>query len=374
MALKFNVIKEDSETFARYSIMQTKTSIVELPNFMPVVTTGTIKSLTTLDLKEMQTQIIVCNTYHLHLRPGEEVISSLGGLHKFINFHNSILTDSGGFQAFSLSKLRKVSEEGFIFKSHLDGSIVELNPKKVIDIQVKLNSDIMMVLDYPTNYPSTYEENLISVKLTTSWAKISKKYYDELKPKSSIFAIIQGGFYRDLRERSFLELLDLNFDGYAVGGLALGEPREERDWVVREFGPKLPKDKPRYVMGIGKPEEILEYISYGIDLFDCVIPTRNARRGSVFTSEGIIRLENAKYKYDERPIDLNCECKVCKNYSRAYIRHLFSIGEVSAGILASYHSVYFFIKFFEKIRKAILGGYFNEFKKDFLDNYRKYTL
>ncbi|MEN3045325.1 MAG: tRNA guanosine(34) transglycosylase Tgt, partial [Candidatus Hydrothermales bacterium] len=206
MALSFRVIKEDSETFARYSVMQTKTSIVELPNFMPVVTTGTLKSLTTLDLKEMQAQIIVCNTYHLHLRPGEEVVNSLGGLHKFINFDGSILTDSGGFQVFSLSKLRKVNEEGFIFKSHLDGSIVELTPKKVIDIQLKLNSDIMMVLDYPTSYPSTYEENLKSVNLTTKWAKISKEYYDELKPKSSIFAIIQGGFYRDLRERSFLEL------------------------------------------------------------------------------------------------------------------------------------------------------------------------
>jgi len=369
--LKFKVLKKDEKTFARYSIMETKTSIVELPNFMPVATTGTLKSLTTLDLIEIGSQIIVCNTYHLHLRPGEDLISSFGGLHKFINFKNSILTDSGGFQVFSLSKFRKVREDGFIFKSHIDGSLIELTPKKVIDIQIKLNSDIMMVLDYPTSYPSTYEENLISVELTTKWAKISRDYYDELKPKSAIFGIIQGGFFKNLRERSFSEILELDFDGYAIGGLALGEPREERDWVVKTFAPKLPENKPRYVMGIGKPEEIIEYVSYGVDLFDCVIATRNARRGSVFTSEGVLRIENAKYKNDERPLDLNCDCKVCKNYSRAYIRYLFSIGEVSAGILASYHSVYFFMNFLKSIREAIKNGYFYEFKVEFLSKYKQ---
>ncbi len=370
MSLKFEIIKKDSKTFARYSVLQTKTSIVELPNFMPVATTGTIKSLTTLDLMEMGAQIIVCNTYHLHLRPGEDLIESMGGLHKFINFNGSILTDSGGFQVFSLSKFRKVKEYGFIFRSHIDGSIVELTPKKVIDIQMKLNSDIMMVLDYPTKYPSSYEENLLSVNLTTKWAIESKRYYEEVKPKGALFGIIQGGFYKNLREKSFNEILGLNFDGYAIGGLALGEPREERDWVVREFVPKLPENKVRYLMGIGKPDEILEYISLGVDLFDCVIPTRNSRRGTVFTSEGILRIENAKYKNDERPLDVNCDCKVCKNYSRAYIRYLFSINEVSAGILASYHSVYFFIKFLEQIRKAIREGYFYEFKEDYLRRFK----
>ncbi len=370
MNLEFKVIRQDGRTLARYSLLKTKSSIVELPNFMIVATTGTPKSLTTLDLMEMGAQIIVCNAYHLHVRPGEEIIEKLGGLHKFINFNGSILTDSGGFQVFSLSKLRKVNEHGFIFQSHIDGSKIELTPEKVLEIQMKLNSDIMMVLDYPTSYPSSYEENLLSVKLTTKWAKISKAYYESKRPKGALFGIVQGGFYKDLREKSFSELLELDFDGYAIGGLALGEPKEERDWIVKEFVPKLPYNKVRYLMGIGTPIEILEYVSYGVDLFDCVIPTRNARRGTVFTSGGIIRIENTKYKYDERPLDLNCNCKVCKNYSRAYIRHLFSIDELSAGILSSYHSVYFFINFLKSIRDAIKGGYFIEFKEEF---FRKYS-
>ena len=364
----FRVIKTDGN--ARYSIMETKTGVVELPNFMPVCTTGTPKSLTTLDLKEMGAQIIVANTYHLHLRPGEDLVEKAGGLHKFISFDGSILTDSGGFQVFSLARLRKITREGIQFRSHIDGSPVFLSPEKVIEIQSKLGSDIMMVLDYPTRYPSSYEENKLSVELTTEWARRSKEHYEKIKPAGVMFAIVQGGFYRDLRERSLRELVELDFPGYAIGGLALGEPRHERDWVVEEFAPKLPWDKPRYAMGLGKPDEIFHYVEQGVDLFDCVIATRNARRGAIFTRKGVLRIKNARYKEDFSPPDPQCDCRVCRNYSRAYIRHLFSVNETTAGMLSSYHSVYFFIKLLRDIREAIKGGYYREFKEDFLRNYK----
>ncbi len=364
---RFRVLKTDGN--ARYSIMETKSGTVELPNFMPVCTTGTPRSLTTMDLHEMGVQIIVANTYHLHLRPGEDVVEKAGGLHRFINFRGSILTDSGGFQVFSLARLRKITEDGIEFRSHIDGSPVFLSPEKVVEIQSKLGSDIMMILDYPTRYPSTYEENLLSVKLTTRWAERSLEHYEKIKPEGVMFAIVQGGFYRDLREKSLRELVEMDFPGYAIGGLALGEPRHERDWVVEEFAPRLPWEKPRYVMGLGKPEEILHYVEQGVDLFDCVIATRNARRGAVFTRRGIMRIKNARFREDFSPIDPECDCRVCRNYSRAYIRHLFSVNETTAGILASYHSVYFFIKLMKDIREAIKGGYFREFKEEFLRKY-----
>ncbi len=367
--LEFRVLARDERSHARYSVMKTKTSTVELPNFMPVMTTGTVRSLTTLDLNEMGVQIVVSNTYHLHVRPGEDIVESLGGLHAFTGFKGSILTDSGGFQAFSLSNLREVKHDGIVFRSHIDGRRIHLTPQKVIDIQLKLNSDIMMVLDYPASYPSSPEEDLRSLELTSRWAEASIRYYDEIKPASAIFGIVQGGFNYEYKRRSLEHLVSLNFDGYALGGLALGEPSYLRDDIVSRFAPLLPENKPRYVMGLGKPEEIIRYVEWGVDLFDCVIATRNARRGMVFTSEGPLRIANARYKDDPRPLDPNCDCKVCRNYSRAYIRHLFSINETSAGILASYHSVYFYISFMRKIREAIKGGYFQEFKEEFLKTF-----
>ncbi len=371
----FKVLKKSKENKARVSIIETPHGNVELPNFMPVASQGTVKTLSPRDLKEIGVQIIVSNTYHLHLRPGEDLIEKLGGLHQFMNFEGAILTDSGGFQVFSLSQLREVNNEGVEFKSHIDGKRVFFTPQKVIDIQLKLSSDIMMVLDECAPYPSEKSYAEKSLNLTLKWAEISYKYFKErIKNENKrplLFGISQGSTFVDLRKRGLKKLLEFDFDGYAIGGLAVGEPKEIREEIIREIIDMFPEDKPRYIMGVGYPEDIFFCVEQGIDLFDCVLPTRNARTGLVFTSEGKIRVKNSIYSEDERPLDPECDCYVCKNFTRAYIRHLFNAEEYLGLYLASYHSLYFYINLIKKIRESIKENKFYEFKNKFFEKYKE---
>ncbi len=340
----------------RVGMLITKRGILITPSFMPVATYGAVKTLTPHELKSIGTKVIVANTYHLHLRPGEGLISKFGGLHGFMNWDGFILTDSGGFQVFSLKNLRKINKDGVLFKSPIDGSEEFFTPEKVVDIQNKLGSDIAMVLDYPVPLPSGRDEAKEALYLTTLWAKRSRKRFLELNhPYQAQFGIIQGGLYRDLRERSLNELLDIGFDGYAVGGLALGESKNERNEILDFILEKIPENSIRYVMGIGLPEDIVDAFKFGADLFDCVLPTRNARRGTVFTSEGKINVRSAKYRDDPRPLDPTCDCFTCQNFSRAYLRHLFTVNETLAGRLASLHSVYYYNRIIEELKKEILA-------------------
>ncbi len=372
--MKFKIIKKSKENKARISLLYTPHGEVELPNFMPVASQGTVKTLPPKDLKEIGVQIIVSNTYHLHLRPGEDLINKMGGLHKFMNFEGVILTDSGGFQVFSLSELREVKEEGVEFKSHIDGKKIFFTPEKVVEIQLKLGSDILMVLDECPSYPSDKAYAEKSLDLTLKWAERSYKYFKNaiLKEENPplIFAISQGSTYLDLRKKGIEEILKYEFDGYAIGGLAVGEPTEVREEIILNIIDLFPEDKPRYIMGVGYPEDIFFCIEHGIDLFDCVLPTRNARTGLVFTSQGKIRIKNSIFADDENPLDPECDCYVCKNFTRAYIRHLFNAEEYLALYLASYHSVYFYINLMKKIRKSIKEDRFYEFKKRFFEKYK----
>ncbi|MEO0270586.1 MAG: tRNA guanosine(34) transglycosylase Tgt [candidate division WOR-3 bacterium] len=369
----FKIIKKSKENKARVSVLKTIHGEVNLPNFMPVASQGTVKTLSPRDLKEIGVEIIVSNTYHLHLRPGEDLIEKFGGLHKFMGFYGSILTDSGGFQVFSLSDLRRINEEGVEFKSHIDGKRVFFTPYKVIDIELKLGSDIIMVLDECPSYPAEKSYAEKSLNLTLKWAEKSLEYFKnktkDLLNRPYIFGISQGSTYIDLRKRGIEKLLEFDFDGYAIGGLAVGEPQEIREEVIKEIIDMFPEEKPRYIMGVGYPEDIFFCVENGIDLFDCVLPTRNARTGLVFTSEGKIRIKNSIYSDDDRPLDPECDCFVCRNFSRAYIRHLFNAEEYLGLYLASYHSVYFYINLMRKIRESIKEDRFYEFKKKFFENY-----
>ncbi len=372
--MSFQIIKKLKENKARFSILKTPHGGVELPNFMPVASQGTVKTLPPKDLKEIGVQIIVSNTYHLHLRPGEDLIEKFGGLHRFMNFDGAILTDSGGFQVFSLSELREISDDGVEFKSHIDGKRIFLTPEKVIDIQLKIGSDIMMVLDECPPYPSEKSYAEKSLNLTLRWAERSYRYFKEKVTKRDerplLFAISQGSTFPDLRKKGMEKLLEFDFDGYAIGGLAVGEPKEIREEIITEIIDMFPENKPRYIMGVGYPEDIFFCVEQGIDLFDCVLPTRNARTGLVFTSEGKIRIKNSIYSKDERPLDPECDCYVCRNFTRAYIRHLFNAEEYLALYLASYHSVYFYINLMRKIRESIKEDRFYEFKKKFFERYK----
>ncbi|MEN3043595.1 MAG: tRNA guanosine(34) transglycosylase Tgt [Candidatus Hydrothermales bacterium] len=370
----FDIVKKSKTKKLRVSKLKTLHGDVNLPNFMPVASQATVKTLSPRDLKEIGVEIIVSNTYHLHVRPGEDIIEKFGGLHKFMGFYGSILTDSGGFQVFSLSDLRKVKEEGVEFKSHIDGSKIFFSPEKVIDIQLKLGSDILMVLDECPPYPCERSYAEKSLNLTLKWAERSYRYLKSKYPldekRSQLFAISQGSIYKDLRKMGIEKLLEFDFDGFAIGGLAVGEPKELREEIIEEIIDLFPENKPRYIMGVGYPEDIFFCVERGIDLFDCVLPTRNARTGLVFTSEGKIRIKNAIYLDDEKPIDPECDCYVCKNFSRAYIRHLFNVEEYLGLYLASYHSVYFYIRLLENIRKSILDESYEDFKKKFFSKYQ----
>lgn len=369
--LRFEVIKEDKKKGARVGRIFTTHGVVETPAFMPVATQGTVKTMSPRELEEIGIEIIVANTYHLHLRPGEEKIRELGGLHHFMAWNRVILSDSGGFQVHSLADLREVSCEGVVFRSHLDGNLVRLSPEKVLDIEKALGSDIAMVLDEPSPYPVTEREARRAMELTVSWAERSKRYWESMASPLPLFGIVQGGPFIHLRRECAERLTLLGFHGYALGGLALGEPKVERDGIVREILPILPDSKPRYLMGVGTPEDIVFSVAQGADLFDCVLPTRNARTGTVFTRHGKLTIKNAVYTKDPSPLDPDCPCYTCRTFTRAYIRHLFHAGEILAPRLATYHSLFFFSEMMREIREAIVEGSFREWAANFIEEYER---
>jgi queuine tRNA-ribosyltransferase len=335
--------------------------------FLPVGTQGTVKAVDQNYLeKDIKAQIVLSNTYHLYLRPGTEVLEEAGGLHNFMNWQKPILTDSGGYQVFSLSELRKIKPDGVEFRSHLDGSKHFFTPEKVIQIQRSIGSDLMMVLDECTPYPCDYDYAMNSMNLTSDWAQLNKEAFGKTNPlygkKQYLLGIIQGSVYKDLRTKSAEDLIKLDFDGYAIGGLAVGEPTEEMYEMTDFTTDLMPEDKIRYLMGVGRPENILESIERGIDIFDCVMPTRNARHAIVFTWNGVYSLRNSKYKDDSKKIDNNCDCYTCTNYSKAYIKHLFNAGELLALELASIHNLHFYLELVAEARQQIIKGNFGEWK------------
>jgi queuine tRNA-ribosyltransferase len=369
MEFRFEVLKTDP-TGARLGRLTTPHGIIDTPAFMPVGTAGTVKGLTQQALGELGVQILLGNTYHLYLRPGHERIRQLGGLHRFMSWPGAILTDSGGFQVFSLADLRKVTDEGVVFRSHLDGSEHFLTPEKSIEIQQALGSDIAMVLDECIEYPADHERAADSVVRTTKWARRCRDYSHanagaSTTPGQVLFGIVQGGTHGDLRRESARQLVDLDFSGYAVGGLAVGEPHALSMEMATAAAEQLPTDRPRYVMGVGLPEQLSDFVSCGIDMMDCVLPTRNARNGCLFTHAGRINIKNAIYAGDTRPLDERCSCMVCRTYSRAYLRHLFQANEILASILNSHHNVAFFLDIMAKIRQAIAFGELAEFSSEF---------
>jgi queuine tRNA-ribosyltransferase len=370
--LKLNLVAQDKHSKARAGWFQTDHGVVETPIFMPVGTQGTVKAVNQQYLEhEIKAQIVLSNTYHLYLRPGTEILEAAGGLHRFMNWNKPILTDSGGYQVFSLTELRKLKENGVEFRSHLDGSKHFFTPEKVIQIQRSIGSDIMMVLDECAPYPCEYEYAKKSVQLTSNWAVLNKNAFINSEPKYGqnqfLFGIIQGSVYKDLRKKSAEDLLELDFDSYAIGGLAVGEPTDQMYELVDFTTDLMPVDRPRYLMGVGRPENILEAIARGVDMFDCVMPTRNARNANVFTWNGTLSMRNAKYKDDFRPLDENCQCYTCRNFTRAYIRHLFIAEEILALELASIHNLYFYLELVRQARTKIIEGTFNSWKNEIVN-------
>jgi queuine tRNA-ribosyltransferase len=356
----FEVTKTDS-TGARAGTLTTPHGIVHTPFFMPVGTAASVKALTQEALEELGTEIILANTYHLYLRPGHDLIRKLGGLHKFMAWPRAILTDSGGYQVFSLSELRKITDEGVRFRSHLDGSEHLLTPEKAAEIQLALGSDMAMVLDECIQTPAPREAAESALKRTTLWAKRARDYFlERSKCNGELaqwqFGIVQGATFADLRRESARQVLELDFPGYAVGGLAVGEPHALTCEMTAEVTALLPTDRPRYLMGVGRPEQIADYVALGIDMMDCVLPTRAARHACLYTSEGRVLIKNARYADDQRPIDSNCSCAVCRRYTRAYLRHLFAAREITAAILATYHNIHFYLDIIRQIREAIGFG------------------
>ncbi|HLR34200.1 MAG TPA: tRNA guanosine(34) transglycosylase Tgt [Tissierellales bacterium] len=368
MAIKFELIKESKKTKARLGKLYTPHGVVETPVFMPVGTKATVKGMTPEETKELGASIILSNTYHLYLRPGHKLIEEAGGLHKFMNWDGPILTDSGGFQVFSLGEMRKITEEGVVFRSHIDGSKHMITPEKSMEIQNSLGSDIMMVFDECAPYPSSREYIENSMERTTRWAKRCKEYHKDWN-KQGLFGIVQGGMYKDLREKSAKDLVKIDFPGYAIGGLSVGEPKELMCEILDFTTPLLPKDKPRYNMGVGTPDYLFESVIRGIDMADCVLPTRIARNGTLMTSRGKLVVRNAKYKKDFNKLDPECDCYTCTNYSRAYMRHLFNVNEILGARLATIHNLYFLLKLMENIREAIKEDRLLEYKNIF---YKKY--
>lgn len=367
MKVKYNLLKEDVTTGARLGTLETNYGTYDTPMFMPVGTRATVKMLSPEELKDAGSGIILANTYHLWLRPGEDLIDKAGGLHKFMNWDGPILTDSGGFQVFSLAKPKDITEEGVHFKSHIDGTKLFLTPEKSIEIQNKLDSDIAMSFDECPPFPVTYEYMKASVERTLRWAKRGKDVFNN--ERQSLFGIVQGGEFEDLRKWSAIETAKLDFDGYSIGGTSVGEDKETMLKMV-EYGTKyLPKDKVRYLMGVGEPMDIIEGVIRGIDIFDCVLPTRIARHGNAFTRNGKINLKNAKFREDFTKVDETCDCYTCKNYTRAYVRHLINVDESFGFRLLSIHNVRFLIKITEELREAIKEDRVLEYRDDFKKKY-----
>ncbi|MDA8235964.1 MAG: tRNA guanosine(34) transglycosylase Tgt [Clostridia bacterium] len=369
MAVKYELVKKCKHTKARVGRLHTPHGVIDTPVFMPVGTQATVKTMTPEELKEIGAQIILSNTYHLYLRPGHELVRDAGGLHKFMNWDRPILTDSGGFQVFSLGPLRKITEEGVTFKSHIDGSQHFISPEKAVEIQMNLGSDIIMAFDECTPYPCTHEYARNSLERTTRWAQRCKRAHT--REDQALFGIVQGGGFRDLREQSAKEIVDLDFLGYAIGGLSVGEPKAVMYEVLDYTVPLLPEDKARYLMGVGSPDCLLEGVSRGIDMFDCVLPTRIARNGTAMTSQGKVVIKNAAYTRDYSPLDPECGCYTCRTYTRAYLRHLFKAEEILALRLFTIHNLYFLLRLMENIRAAIMEDRLPTYKEEF---FRKYGL
>lgn len=365
MKIKYEKIHNDNK--ARLGKLHTNHGIYDTPMFMPVGTLANVKTLTPEELKAVGSAIVLSNTYHLWLRPGEDIVQKAGGLNKFMNYDGPTLTDSGGFQVFSLANKKDIVEEGVYFKSHLDGRRLLLTPEKSIEIQNKLDSDIAMSFDECIPYPADYEYAKKSTKRTIRWAKRGKDAFKN--ENQSLFGIVQGGEYQDLREFSAKETVKLDFDGYSIGGTSVGEGKDVMYKMIDDAVRYLPEDKPRYLMGVGEPIDILEGVSRGIDMFDCVLPTRLARHGNAFTRKGKINIKNAKYKEDFEPIEKECDCYTCKNYTKAYIRHLITSKESLGGRLLSIHNIRFLIKLTEEIRQSIKDDNFEEYKKEFIKKY-----
>lgn len=370
MKIKYTLLKKDEKTEARYGTLQTNYGTFETPMFMPVGTLANVKTLTPEELKAENSAVILSNTYHLWLRPGEDVVDKAGGLHKFMNYDGPILTDSGGFQVFSLAKnkAKDIVEEGVHFKSHIDGKPLFLTPELSIQIQNKLDSDIAMSFDECIPYPATYEYAKASTERTLRWAKRGKDVHQN--ENQSLFGIVQGGEYTDLREYSAKETVKLDFDGYSIGGTSVGEGKDVMYKMVEDGIRYLPKDKPRYLMGVGDPIDIIEGVIRGVDMFDCVLPTRIARHGNAFTKNGKINIKNAKYKEDFTPLEVNCDCYACKNFTKAYIRHLIVCNEMLGGRLLSIHNIRFLIRLTEELREAIKENRILEYKEKFINQYQ----
>jgi len=358
--MKFKISAK--EGFARRGELAFDRGAIQTPAFMPVGTNGTVKALEVDNIIETGAEIILGNTYHLMLRPGDELIKKLGGLHKFSNWSKPILTDSGGFQVWSLGDLAKITEEGISFQSPYDGSKHFMSPEDSMRIQQNLGSDIVMVLDECTPYPSTHQEARKSMELSMRWAQRSMNAHQS---DSALFGIVQGGMHEDLRLESLSGLNNIGFDGIAIGGLSVGEPKEDKTRILHHLAPDLPADKPHYLMGVGKPEDIVEAVFYGIDMFDCVLPTRNARNGQLITSYGVLNIRNAPSKTNEGPVDPECNCKVCQNYSQAYLNHLDKTNEMLGSILNSFHNIYYYQSLMNDIRESIASDSFAKFIKDF---------
>ncbi|MDF2519969.1 MAG: tgt [Clostridia bacterium] len=368
MAVKYEFIKECKQTGARLGRVHTPHGVIDTPAFMPVGTQATVKAMTPDELKEIGAQIILSNTYHLYIRPGHKLVEKAGGLHGFMNWDRPILTDSGGFQVFSLNELRKIREEGVEFRSHLDGSKHFFTPESVMEIENSLGADIMMAFDECAPYPADYDYVKNSMERTIRWLKRCKEAHKNTD-KQALFGIVQGGTYKDLRIESARRTVEVELPGYAVGGLSVGEPKELMNEVLEYTVPELPKDKPRYLMGVGSPDSLLDGAIRGIDMFDCVLPTRIARNGTVMTSKGKLVVRNAEYSEDFLPMDEECDCYACKNFSRAYIRHLIKAGEILGGRLTTIHNLRFLQNLMANIRKAIAEDRLGDYRDEFFEKY-----
>ncbi|HEV2176799.1 MAG TPA: tRNA guanosine(34) transglycosylase Tgt [Terriglobia bacterium] len=363
--MEFEVIARDPTTRARAGLLRTAHGTIETPVFMPVGTAGTVKGMAQDELERLGVQILLGNTYHLYLRPGHEVVRALGGLHRFMSWPHPILTDSGGFQVMSLKELGRVTEDGFAFRSHLDGSSHFFSPEKALEIQLALGADIIMCLDECVEYPASHETTHRAMKLTSRWARRCQNAFFAPRPPTPdpqplLFGIVQGGIDRALRRESAEEITEIGFEGYAIGGLAVGEPKAEMYEVAESTAQLLPADRPRYLMGVGTPEDLVECVARGIDMFDCVMPTRNARNACAFTSQGRVVVRNARYARDETPLDPKCSCSTCRRYSKGYLRHLFVAREMLAGILTTHHNLHFYLDTMRRIRQAIVAGQFSK--------------
>lgn len=370
-AVTYQLIKKDKRTKARRGMVHTPHGTIQTPVFMPVGTAATVKAMKPEDVRAMGADIILSNTYHLYLRPGHEVVREAGGLHDFMNWDGAILTDSGGFQVFSLGAMRKIREEGVEFRSHIDGSKHMLSPEKSMEVQNALGSDIIMAFDECAPYPADRQYVKDSLERTTRWLKRCKDYHKNTE-KQSLFGIMQGGMYKDLRRQSAEEIVELDLPGYAIGGLSVGEPKELMYEIMDDCVDLLPSDRPRYLMGVGSPDCLFEGVERGIDMFDCVLPTRIARHGMAMTSRGRVNIKNAAYERDFSPLDEECDCYTCRNYSKAYLRHLFKANEMLSSVLMTTHNLRFLIKTMENIRSAIEEDRFLEYKKEFYEKYGRF--